>query len=56
MLPMLALWNIISAQLPQKIRHVCVGAVHSTKSRQQSHQCDPNDPDTADELLYRQDT
>lgn len=52
----LAVWNIRSPELPQKIRHVCVGAVHSTKSGQQSHQCYPNNSDTADELLYRQNT
>lgn len=45
-----------SERLPKKIRHVCVRAVHSTKSGQQRHQRDPNDPDTADELLYRQNT
>lgn len=33
---------------PEKIGHVRVGAVNSTKPRQQGHQCDANHTYTAD--------
>lgn len=37
-----------TADAPEKIGHVRVGAVNSTKPRQQGHQCDANHTYTAD--------
>lgn len=46
----------VQLSLPEKIGHVSVGTVDSTKSRQQSHESDSDHTNTTDELLNGQNT
>lgn len=41
--------------LPEKVGHVRVGAVDSTKSGEKGHEGHPDHAHAADELLYGQD-
>lgn len=41
--------------LPKEVGHVCVRAVDSTKSGEQSHERHPDHAHPADELFYGQD-
>lgn len=41
--------------LPEKVGHVCVWAVDSTKSGEKSHEGHPDHTHPADELFYGQD-
>lgn len=47
--------NKFAADTPEEIGHIRVGAINSTKARQQGHQSDSDHTYTADELFDWQD-